>query len=495
MQKFALAILLTPVALFAADEALPQADAVLSRYLEVTGGRAALEKRHNQVQHGTIEIPAVGLKGNMTMYEAEPNRSHMVAELTGIGKIESGTSEDVAWENNPLQGPRVKQGQELADSLRDSTFNASLYWKKLYSIVETTGVETIDGHECYKVVMTPAAGNPTTEYFDKKSGLLIKTAATRTTAQGEISAEILYGDYRKEGDFLMPHKMTQRAAGQELVIQVQSTETNVDLPKDAFEFPPEVQALLKKSPQGAAKPAAAAPTTASNGGGGKLTIYMGGQPAASETYTLARADGKIEIAGSGKAAIGPMKVDIDRFDVVTDDKFQLKEAAAKAKMGQVQINAKITFADGKAKNEVDLGQGPQMKEDAVHPDAVVVNSTLPLYPWTLLGMRADLKSHDPQQFFVYVLNQGEVPATVVFKGREPVEFAGGKTVELNHLTASGKTPQGQAIGLDFWVDDDRRMIKIAVPSMGVEGYQEGYDRKAPPAAPKPAAGDNSKNNG
>jgi hypothetical protein len=184
-----------------------------------------------------------------------------------------------------------------------------------------------------------------------------------------------------------------------------------------------------------------------------------------------------------------MKVDIDHFNVVTDDKYQLQQAEAKAKMGQVQINAKITFADGKAENEVDLGQGPQHKEDAVHPDAVVVNSTLPLYPWTLLGMRADLSTHDPQQFFVYVLNQGEVPANVVFKGKEPVEFAD-KTVELNHISASGKTPQGQAIGLDFWVDDNRRLIKIAVPSMGVEGYQEGYDRKAPPAAAKPAGSTN-----
>ncbi|MBZ5610246.1 MAG: DUF4412 domain-containing protein [Acidobacteriia bacterium] len=492
MHKLALAIVLTPVALIYGQD-LPQADTILSRYVEVTGGRAALEKRHNQVEHGSIEIPAVGLKGNMTMYEAEPNKSHMIAELAGIGKIESGTGAGVAWENNPLQGPRLKQGQELADSLRDSTFNAYLYWKKLYSKIETTGSETVEGHECYKVVLTPSQGSSTTEYFDKKSGLLIKTAATRTTAQGEISAEILYDDYRKEGDFLMPHKMTQRAAGQELVIQVQSSEFNVDLPKDAFDLPPEVQALQNKSGQGAAK-TTAAPTTASNGGGGKFTIYMGGQPAASETYTLAKSDGKIEIDGSGKAAIGPMKVDIDRFDVVTDDKFQLREAAAKAKMGAVQINAKITFADGKAKNEVDTGQGPQVKEDAVHPDAVVVNSTLPLYPWTLLGMRAELKNQDPQQFYVYVLNQGEVPATVIFKGREAVEFAG-KTVELNHLTASGKTPQGQAIGLDFWLDDDRRMIKIAVPSMGVEGYQEGYDRKAPPPAAKPASNGAAKNNG
>jgi hypothetical protein len=55
-----------------------------------------------------------------------------------------------------------------------------------------------------------------------------------------------------------------------------------------------------------------------------------------------------------------------------------------------------------------------------------------------------------------------------------VEFAG-KTAELNHLATTGSTPQGQPISLDFWVDDNRKLIKIAVPSQGVEAYQEGFE--------------------
>jgi hypothetical protein len=493
MHKFALALLLSPVVLFSADEALPTAETVLNRYVEVTGGRAALEKRHNQVQHGTIEVPAAGLKGTMTVYEAEPNKNRVVAELAGIGKIESGNSGDVAWENNPLQGPRIKQGPERADAMRDSTFNASLSWKKLYSKVETTGVEAINGKDCYKVVLTPAEGGLTTEYFDKKSGLLVKTMATRNTSMGEITAESTYDDYRKDGEILAPHTINQKAANQELRITVQSTEVNVDLPNDTFDLPPEVQALLKKSGQPAAKAAPSSGEPAQ--GAGKLTIYMGGKPAANESYSIQKSGGKIELNGSGTATIGPMKVDIEQFRVVTDEKYQLIEAAAKAKLGQIPMNVKTTFADGKAKNEIERGQGPQMKEDAVHADAVVVNATLPLYPWSLLAMRAQLVNQDPQQFMVYVLGQAEVPATVVFKGRESVEFAA-KTIELNHIVASGKTPEGQAISLDFWVDDNHRLIKIAVPSSGAEGYQEGYDRKAPAEVPKPdVSKGNSKNEG
>ena len=208
---------------------------------------------------------------------------------------------------------------------------------------------------------------------------------------------------------------------------------------------------------------------------------MAGEPVATETYTVKKSDSGFEIDGSGSASLGTMKIDIERFEVLTNAKYQPLQAIGKAKLGQIPMNVNATFADGQAKNEIDNGQGPQTKMLAVHPDAIVVNSNLPLYPWTLLAMRASFDNHDPQQFPVYVLGQAEVSATVVFKGREHVDFAG-KSAELNHLAVTGSTPQGQPISLDFWVDDNRKLIKIAVPSQGVEAYQEGFEPAAPATA-------------
>ena len=482
MHKLALAVLLSFTPLFCADEALPKAETVLDRWVEVTGGKAAFEKRHNEIMHGSLEFTGKGIKGTMTVYQAEPDKNLAIVEITGIGTIESGSNGDIAWENSALQGPRIKQGDEKAGSLRDGAFNAALNWRKLYTKAETTGAETVEGHESYKVVLTPKEGKPTTQFFDKKTGLLVKTTVTRNTPMGEITAEVIADDYRKEGDVVIPHKLINRTAGQEFVIQVDRVEANVDLPKDRFDLPAEIQALLKKAPEPAAKPAAA-PVASSAGTGGKLSIFMAGKPMASETYTITKSDGKIEVSGSGNATIGPMKIDIEQFKVVTDDKYQPLEAAARAKLGQIQMNVKTTFAAGKASNEIDSGKGPQTKEDSVSAGAIVVNANLPLYPWSFLAMRADLKNQEPQQFPIYVLGQAEVTATVVFKGRESVEFAN-KTAELNHITMDGKTPQGQAISLDFWVDDSRKVIKIAVPSQGVEAYQDGFERKAPPEPAK-----------
>jgi len=217
---------------------------------------------------------------------------------------------------------------------------------------------------------------------------------------------------------------------------------------------------------------------------GKLTIYMGAQQIATENYSISRAGGKIQLTGSGQANLGTLKIDIEKFSVTTDDNYQPLAAEAKATMGQMKMQDVVEFSDGKAKNQITTGQGTNPKEDSVHPDALVVNANFPLFAWSTLAMRVKLDNADPQMFNAYVLGQTEVPATVVFKGKEPVEFAAGKS-DLNHFTLEfAPSATAQPIHADVWLDDSRKLIKIAVPGQNVEAYQQGYDRKAPP--PKPA---------
>jgi hypothetical protein len=470
MNKLALGLLAASFPLLGADAALPSVQTIMDHWIAATGGRAAWEARHNLVQHATLDFAKQGLKGSLTIYEAAPDKYLAVTDLPGVGKIAAGSNGQVAWENTSLQGPRIKQGVEKDDAFREGAFNADLYWQKLYAKAETSGVETVEGHDCYKIVLTPKEGKPVTEFYDKTSGLLAKTLTIVSSQLGEITAEILYGDYQKDGGVLSPHRLVNHAAGQEFVVLIQSVETNADLPKDRFDLPPEVQALLNKPAAAENKPAA--PDR------GKLTIYMGANQVATENYTVQKlADGAIAIDGSGSANIGTLKIDIEKFQVSTNAKFEPVDVVAKAKMGVIPMNVHATFADGQSKNEIDTGQGPQTKNIPVHADAVVVNANLPLYPWTLLAMRASFDNQQPQQFPVYVLGQAEENASVVFKGRERVEFAG-KTAELNHLAVTGTTPQGQPISLDFWVDDNRKLIKIAVPSQGVEAFQDGFEPTA-----------------
>lgn len=218
---------------------------------------------------------------------------------------------------------------------------------------------------------------------------------------------------------------------------------------------------------------------------GKFTIYMSGKPIANETYEIRTADGKITIDGSAKADLGMIKINVEQFKVVTDDKYKPLEALDKEQMGKASRLVKATFTGDTAKSEMDTGQGPTTKEDSIHGDDVVINPNLPIFPWTMLAPRVKLDTAEPQQFYAYVLGQGEAPLTVTSKGKEAVEFAD-KTVSLNHISGSMTLPGGQSIEAEIWMDDDRKVIKAVVAAQKIEVYQEGFERKAPPVVKPPA---------
>src|SRR5437868_4503983 len=154
----------------AADD-LPKAETILDKYIESTGGKAAYEKNHNEVSSGTMEFVGKGIKGNISSYRAEPDKSYTEIDIQGIGKVKEGSDGKVAWSISAMQGPRLKEGEEKAGAFQAARFNADLNWRDTYK-AEITGVEKVDGKDCYKVLMTPKEGMPMTRYYEKKSNLL-----------------------------------------------------------------------------------------------------------------------------------------------------------------------------------------------------------------------------------------------------------------------------------------------------------------------------------
>src|SRR5579872_672248 len=170
---------------------LPSAESILDRYVQVTGGKQAYEKRKSEIAHGMVEFPALGIKGTMTRYAAQPDKYYYTVDIAAIGKMETGVTGSIAWENSALLGPRVKSGVERAEAIREGNMNATVNWRKLYPKVESQGIETIDGEDCFKVVMTPAEGQPIIGYYQKKSGLQVKLTTVASTQMGDIPVEVI----------------------------------------------------------------------------------------------------------------------------------------------------------------------------------------------------------------------------------------------------------------------------------------------------------------
>jgi hypothetical protein len=113
--KIGLALSFAGVLAAAAD--LPKGEVLLDKYIEVTGGKTAHAKIHSDMTTGTMEFKAMGLKGKITTYGAEPDKKYSEVLLDGVGKMQEGVNGDVAWSMSAMQGPRVKEGDEKNETL------------------------------------------------------------------------------------------------------------------------------------------------------------------------------------------------------------------------------------------------------------------------------------------------------------------------------------------------------------------------------------------
>ena len=240
------AALCAAAGMLAAADDLPKAETILDKYVEATGGKAAYAKVHTEVTTGTMEFPAMGLKGNMVSYAAEPDKHLVEMTIEGVGTIQDASDGAAAWTLSAVQGPHIKEGDEKAEALETGKFHADARWREIFQKVETTGVEQVDGKDCYKVTLSRKTGSPQTRWFDKQTNLLVRVLATVKSPNGEITSQSTFSDYRKEGDLLVAHKATMHAAGQDIVITVDKVQHNAAIPPEKFVMPAEIKALQKK---------------------------------------------------------------------------------------------------------------------------------------------------------------------------------------------------------------------------------------------------------
>lgn len=221
---------------------LPKVAELLEGYVKATGGKDAHLKIKNRVMHGTLKVPAAGIEGKISIYAEAPDKIYTKSEFPGMGVTEEGYDGEVAWSNSVMMGATVKKGDEAKMAERSAIFHSDVHWKKIYKSGKVLGVEEIDGKSAYKVELTPKEGKPETHYYDKETGLLLRSDTMVPTQMGEMQIQTLVSDYQTFDGVKMPTKLTQKVGPQEVKMEFTKIEQNVDMPKDRFELPAAVKA-------------------------------------------------------------------------------------------------------------------------------------------------------------------------------------------------------------------------------------------------------------
>lgn len=176
---------------------LPTAADVLEKYVKAIGGRDALQKFKTRYQAGTVELSPMGLKGTIESYSRSDDRSLTKVSLAGIGDILDGYDGKTAWTVNPIQGNRIKEGRELLQTKRNNIYARESSIDKIYKNVMVRGIEKVGERDAYVIVASTDGLPDDILYFDKESGLMLRSDTISITPEGEQAVKTFYDDYRE----------------------------------------------------------------------------------------------------------------------------------------------------------------------------------------------------------------------------------------------------------------------------------------------------------
>jgi outer membrane lipoprotein-sorting protein len=231
----------------AAQQALPPAKQIVDRYVEAIGGRAALARHDFRHMVAEMSIPANGMTMTMDMKYARPNKFAMKMAMPGMGSMTAGFDGQVGWSVNPMAGPQLQSGKELAQTRRMADMDANMDLAKLFPTMETVERSTSQDRPCNRVRMVSAEADTAFACFDVETGLLSTMESKQASQMGEMAVVARFEDYRDFGGIKMPARTVTSMMGQEMIVTVKSVST-APIPASEFALPPEVRALAGQQP-------------------------------------------------------------------------------------------------------------------------------------------------------------------------------------------------------------------------------------------------------
>lgn len=224
---------------------LPDGAELMDKTIEASGGKEAHDRIKTVVTRGTLTMPMLPEPAKTESYTTKDKKMLQVVTLPGMGEVRSGMNGDVAWEMNPMMGPRLLSKEETVAQMMDDDLSDA-DWRDKYATVKTTGVEEFGGKQCYVVELTPKEGQPLTMLIDKETSLPAGVRLVAQTNMGALPISVRMEDYRTTDGITIPHRQVQEMAGQEVVATTDTVEYNTEIPEETFALPAEIQALVDK---------------------------------------------------------------------------------------------------------------------------------------------------------------------------------------------------------------------------------------------------------
>lgn len=216
------------------------ADDVYKKYVAALGGEKALNSLKDIKIVSTAELQGMPLTVTVAKKAGNKLRQTVEAEMGGKKMTFQKTVFDGTKGYMEAQGQKkTLEGDEIASTKQEADLQLELHSAQ-YGIKRTLkGMETIEGAEAYVVESVDGTGDKMIEYFDAKSGFLVRqTKYEKDPTGAEVAQSTDMSDYREvpgANGYKVPYFMSVPAGGMSFNLKVQSVEVNKGIPDSEFQ--------------------------------------------------------------------------------------------------------------------------------------------------------------------------------------------------------------------------------------------------------------------
>lgn len=244
LKTLTLLLCLAPAAAVAEDTiVLPSVKDVLTRNVEALGGAEAMRKLDHRTVNATFEMVEMGMKADMVVQQAAPNKMIQRVTIEGLGEERAGHDGTTAWQLSMMAGPSILDGDAKRQFLRDADFYFDLNFEDWYEHLEVVGYQDWGGERCVVVEARNGEGPVDKWYFSEATGLGRGFQGTAETEMGQIATELTVSDYEEIDGIRAPRTLTSKLMGQTQRITVQSI-THEPFDHSVFLLPQEIAVLV-----------------------------------------------------------------------------------------------------------------------------------------------------------------------------------------------------------------------------------------------------------
>jgi hypothetical protein len=212
--------------------------AIFDKYVEAVGGREAAERIETYALKGTFEMTGRPEKLPVEVYFKRPDKSLMVIDLPGLGKLRRGQSGGAGWSRSPFGDVVEGTPGELTEVERDHDIYGSADLRALYREVRLESRGRLGGRDVFVVEGRPEKGPAEKMLFDAETGLLSRwDVVRRRPGQPTVHAKVSLDDYRDVGGVRVPFTLRYFFEPRELVLRIAEARYNVPLDDAMFERP------------------------------------------------------------------------------------------------------------------------------------------------------------------------------------------------------------------------------------------------------------------